>query len=428
MSPTKVYVYSQAKCGEIFTKFTDFKRHEAGHAEKTHDPSALTRHRKTKHGYVPSLRSGSRVAAPSASDKTLSPQPSVPSYQLHPHNQDPSLVFYDQVDTEDDFTMYSEPARTVDGWTEGCGSWGVIPATVVVFGSFADIPAVIRVDDAKCDSTVSLSFLHSCNVPRTVANSHGVVVESTLGPVRVPTVDGWYNSRQTFRPVYLSGCDVELGRDWLVSVSPKLDVDGSRFQKPSETDIGRLSGGHSWTSVPEDDSSLSTVTEGKNDSGSQPVAHGLPVHSNSSVEDLRQAISQHLGTGFCASVLSRMFEGCESFRSRVKEWTARRTLRKYIKSLQKAKSKSSNQTRTQAQFNDRENRHRQLAREWPQIPSSKLKHSLVQMFKDETSSEKLAMFTYLTNKMIGICQTIISMETVLFLNFHLQIRLIYYMI
>jgi hypothetical protein len=68
-------------------------------------------------------------------------------------------------------------------------------------------------------------------------------------------------------------------------------------------------------------------------------------------------------------------------------------LRKYIKSLQKAKSKSSNQTCTQAQFNDREHRRRQLACEWPQIPSSKLKHSLVQMFKDETSSEKLAMFT-----------------------------------
>jgi hypothetical protein len=120
-----------------------------------------------------------------------------------------------------------------------------------VFGSFTDIPAVIRVDDAKCDSTMSLLFLHSCNVPQTVANSHGVVVESTLGPVRVPTVDGWYNSRQTFRPVYLSGCDVELGRDWLISVSPKLDVDGSQFQKLSETDVGRLSGGHSWTSVPE---------------------------------------------------------------------------------------------------------------------------------------------------------------------------------
>lgn len=30
------------------------------------------------------------------------------------------MVFYDQVDTEDDFTMFSEPARTVNGWTEGC--------------------------------------------------------------------------------------------------------------------------------------------------------------------------------------------------------------------------------------------------------------------------------------------------------------------
>lgn len=43
-----------------------------------------------------------------------------------------------------------------------------------VLGSFADIPAVICVDNAKCDSTVSLSFLHTCNVPRIVANHHGV--------------------------------------------------------------------------------------------------------------------------------------------------------------------------------------------------------------------------------------------------------------
>ncbi|KAG1858988.1 hypothetical protein DFJ58DRAFT_781116 [Suillus subalutaceus] len=166
MSPTKVYVCSQAKCGETFTKFAEFKRHEARHAEnvytctfpgcdfatlikrsfdvhsarhtgeqrygcphdctfRTHDPSALTRHRKTKHGYVPSPRSGrggGRVAAPSASDRTPSSQPSASSYQSHPHSlsQDPSLVFYDPVDSEDDCTMFSEPVTTANGWTEGC--------------------------------------------------------------------------------------------------------------------------------------------------------------------------------------------------------------------------------------------------------------------------------------------------------------------
>lgn len=44
------------------------------------------------------------------------------------------------------------------------------------------------------------------------------------------------------------------------------------------------------------------------------VASGLRVPSNSSMEDLRQAISQHIGTGFCGSPLLRMFEGCESVR------------------------------------------------------------------------------------------------------------------
>ncbi|KAG1786380.1 uncharacterized protein HD556DRAFT_1057036 [Suillus plorans] len=164
MSPTKVYVCPRTKCGETFTKFKEFKRHEAGHADntrtctfpgchfatiikrsfdihsarhtgeqrygcphdctfRTHDPSALTRHRKTKHGYVPSSRSGresGHVSVPSASDRTTSSQSSASPHQSHPHNQDPSLVFYDLVDTEDDFTMFSEPAKTANGWTEGC--------------------------------------------------------------------------------------------------------------------------------------------------------------------------------------------------------------------------------------------------------------------------------------------------------------------
>lgn len=68
-----------------------------------------------------------------------------------------------------------------------------------LLGSFADIPAVICIDDASPDSTVSLSFLHSCNVPRSVFSHNGVAVELSSGPVRVPTVNCWYNSQQTFR-------------------------------------------------------------------------------------------------------------------------------------------------------------------------------------------------------------------------------------
>ena len=40
------------------------------------------------------------------------------------------------------------------------------------------------------------------------------------GPVHIPTVDEWYQSLQLFHPVYLDGCDIELGHDWLTSVSP----------------------------------------------------------------------------------------------------------------------------------------------------------------------------------------------------------------
>ncbi|KAG1886470.1 hypothetical protein F4604DRAFT_1675384 [Suillus subluteus] len=176
-----------------------------------------------------------------------------------------------------------------------------------VLGSFSDIPAVIRIDDASLDSTVSLSFLHDCNVPRTVTDHHGVAAGSTLGPVRVPTVDGWYNSRQNFRPVYLSGCDVELSRDWLASVNAKYD--GYRLQRPCEMDIGRLSEGHTWNCQLEDREKVLAAQAGS--------CLATQVPSNSSMEDLRQAISQHVGTGLCGSPSSRMFDGCESVRQSV---------------------------------------------------------------------------------------------------------------
>ncbi|KAG2130602.1 hypothetical protein BD769DRAFT_1724964 [Suillus cothurnatus] len=127
---------------------------------------------------------------------------------------------------------------------------------------FADVPAVIRVNGASLDSTVSLSFLHNFNVPRSICNHDGVAAESSSGPVRVPTVDGWYNSRQIFCSVYLKGCNVELGCDWLVFVNVRFD--GSRFLRPLETDLARLCAGHTWnfeTGATQVGSSSSSVTK-----------------------------------------------------------------------------------------------------------------------------------------------------------------------
>jgi len=84
-----------------------------------------------------------------------------------------------------------------------------------IIGSFANYTstAVIRINDASLHSTVSLSFLHDCNVLCSVVNHHGVAVESASGPRCVPTVNGWYNPQQTFQSVYLNGCDVKLDCD-----------------------------------------------------------------------------------------------------------------------------------------------------------------------------------------------------------------------
>jgi hypothetical protein len=55
-----------------------------------------------------------------------------------------------------------------------------------LLGSFADVPAVIHVDGASLDSTVSLSFLHNFNVPRSICNHDGMAVELSSGLVCVP--------------------------------------------------------------------------------------------------------------------------------------------------------------------------------------------------------------------------------------------------
>ncbi|KAG1853376.1 hypothetical protein F4604DRAFT_1933269 [Suillus subluteus] len=104
-----------------------------------------------------------------------------------------------------------------------------------VLVSFADVPALIHVNGASSYSTVTSSCLHSCNVMRSVVNHNGLAVESTFGPAHVPTIDCWYNSRQTFRSLYLNGCDVELGHDWLTFVNVRFD--GSRFLRALETVI-----------------------------------------------------------------------------------------------------------------------------------------------------------------------------------------------
>jgi len=118
-----------------------------------------------------------------------------------------------------------------------------------IYGFFSDVPAIVRIDGSRAYSSVSSSFLHDFNVPRSVVVRHGEVHESTSGPVRIPTVDGWYQSLQSFFPAYLKGCDVELGGDWLASVSPTYVA--PRFLRPSQADIDRLPLRHTWMFHPQ---------------------------------------------------------------------------------------------------------------------------------------------------------------------------------
>ncbi|KAG2068418.1 hypothetical protein BDR04DRAFT_1157958 [Suillus decipiens] len=147
-------------CKQTFTKFTELKRHEAAHSAqaytctwpgcnfatllkksydihcdkhaeeqrwicphddcdyKTHDPSCLTRHRKTKHGHVPSARSG---------DMQPQPTPSRPTQSHSTQHQTPLTVYsqslgvlYGSIDTADDYTMFTGAEKASNGWSEGC--------------------------------------------------------------------------------------------------------------------------------------------------------------------------------------------------------------------------------------------------------------------------------------------------------------------
>ena len=69
------------------------------------------------------------------------------------------------------------------------------------------------------------------------------------GPVRIPTVDERYQSLQLFHPAYLDGCDIELGHDWLTSVSPTYVA--PQFLQPSQADIDWLPLDHSWVFHPQ---------------------------------------------------------------------------------------------------------------------------------------------------------------------------------
>ncbi|KAG1878259.1 hypothetical protein F4604DRAFT_1903240 [Suillus subluteus] len=145
----------------------------------------------------------------------------------------------------------------------------------------------------------------------------------------------WLWSRVlTFRSVYLKGCDVELGRDWLAFVNARLD--GFRFLRPLETDLAQLSAGHTWNVQPGGNLfTCSSATQAESCLATQSgfvicypnnffdgyerlrrpglsafaTAHGLSVPENSTIEELREIISHHVLSGriaFLTAVLSNV--------------------------------------------------------------------------------------------------------------------------
>ncbi|KAG2151198.1 uncharacterized protein EDB93DRAFT_1249390 [Suillus bovinus] len=177
MSKTKTYVCSTGGpfCNATFSRFTDFKRHEALHSTngylctwpgcdfatmtksnykihsakhtgeqryicphddcdyKTHDPAQLTRHRQKKHGYIPHARgrgapSAKGSGATESSSQSHPPVQPLPSgYQYPTQYQPPQPVYnqslgvlYGSAGTADDSVMYTGSAIAPNGWTEGC--------------------------------------------------------------------------------------------------------------------------------------------------------------------------------------------------------------------------------------------------------------------------------------------------------------------
>ncbi|KAI9065776.1 hypothetical protein FKP32DRAFT_1590279, partial [Trametes sanguinea] len=91
-----------------------------------------------------------------------------------------------------------------------------------VLGTCAGVAATVIVDECRATSVVSLRFAISHNIPRTVLNSTGESIFTTMGPVVVPTVHGRYISRAALRIQHVADADVILGQDWIIGCGAAL--------------------------------------------------------------------------------------------------------------------------------------------------------------------------------------------------------------
>jgi hypothetical protein len=95
-----------------------------------------------------------------------------------------------------------------------------------ICGSFAGVPAHIKVDGSRPLSLVSTLFVQNQNVPRTICVENGVAMWSTQGPVVVPTSLGTFSSFMPFKSEPLLDYDVILGMDWVSACRVDLSMNG----------------------------------------------------------------------------------------------------------------------------------------------------------------------------------------------------------
>lgn len=91
------------------------------------------------------------------------------------------------------------------------------PMFVRVHGLYATLQVAICVDSRSEKSLISDDFVLAHRVAQSVRSVRGSLVERTVrGPVIVPTIDGYYQSTFELIVGSVRGCDVLLGRDWIL--------------------------------------------------------------------------------------------------------------------------------------------------------------------------------------------------------------------
>ncbi|KAJ3009702.1 hypothetical protein NUW54_g2705 [Trametes sanguinea] len=119
--------------------------------------------------------------------------------------------------------------------------------TLSVTGSYDGKPVSVLLDSGQESSMISSRFALTANIPRTVTYEGRSISLWGSGPIRIPTVSGWYTSRFKMPITYVKEHDIVLGADWFRASGVQT---GSCFVRDPVSGDHVFPDGHEWEPSP----------------------------------------------------------------------------------------------------------------------------------------------------------------------------------